>query len=177
MSNQQDGKASLFVPPLSTNLFNVKGATKTPKTPAPVTPTPAHSTMMGGHPLGPYTPQPYGYPPPIPYPNYLYPPPPPPYYANPPQAGPSNTTHRSHHHDFSPPRSSPPLPGGSIEEFCEQYGLSDLVSMGLKDLGFEIGDDLSLVKDAQWANVNIPPLTVHRIIRYYRKYKELLRRN
>ncbi|KAF8187424.1 hypothetical protein BJ912DRAFT_1059774 [Pholiota molesta] len=135
----RDSKASLLVPPLSSNLFKANTAMKTPKTPAhvgppapPVTPTPTHPMMTAY----PYTPQPYGYPPPIPYPNYLYPPPPG-FYGAP---GPSNVNHHTHRQrssDPSPPRSSPPLAGGSIEEFCEQYGLKDSSrSLNGKTLGF-----------------------------------------
>jgi len=193
---QRDGKASILVPPLSSNLFNAKSAAKVPKTPSAPTesttqpaPVPAHPPMTPTHPhmAGyPYMYPPYGYPPPLHAPFHMYspsmyqplpppPPPPPSFYS------PEPISHMKHDHQSrrelhsSPPRSSPPPAGGSVDAFCEQYNLKDSVCSGLKVLGFEIGDDLSSVKDSQWERVGIPPLTVTRIIKLYGKYKAFLR--
>jgi len=71
----------------------------------------------------------------------------------------------------SHPRSSPPPAGGSVDAFCEQNKLKDSICSGLKELGFEIGDDLSSVKDSQWErHVGIPPLTVTRILKKYKAF-------
>ncbi|KAF8803398.1 hypothetical protein BYT27DRAFT_7226042 [Phlegmacium glaucopus] len=163
-----DGKASILVPPLSSNLFNPKSATKVRKIPStPIESTvqpvlvPAHPPMTPTHPhmAGyPYMYPPYGYSPPLPAPFHMYspsmfqPPQPPSFYS----PGPSSHMKKPR---SSPPHSSPPPAGGSVDAFCEQYKLKDSVCSGLKELGFEIGDDLSSVKDYQWEHVGIPPLT------------------
>ncbi|KAF8810535.1 hypothetical protein BYT27DRAFT_7091597 [Phlegmacium glaucopus] len=187
----RDGKASILVPLLSSNLFNSKLATKVPKilsTPieSTVQPVlgPAHPPMTPTHPhmAGyPYMYPPYGYPPPLPAPFHMYspsmfqPPQPPSFYSPGPSSHmKSNPQDRREPHS-SPPRSYPPPAGGSVDAFCEQYKLKDSVCSGLKELGFEIGDDLSSVKDSQWECVGIPPLTATRIIKLYGKYKVFLR--
>jgi len=41
-------------------------------------------------------------------------------------------------------------------------------------MGFEIGDDLSALKESQWEHASIPPLMVNHIIKAYGKYKKYL---
>jgi len=47
----------------------------------------------------------------------------------------------------------------------------------LEELGFEIGDDISIITDAQWAKVDIAQFTAARIVKSYIKYKSRFRRN
>jgi len=114
----------------------------------------------------------------------MYQPPPPPlnfpplnFYGPGPSSHVKNDLRGRREPRSSPPRSSPPPVGGSVEAFCEQYNFKDSVCSGLKELGFKIGDDLSAVTESQWEHVGIPPLTVIRIIKLYRKYKVFLQDN
>jgi hypothetical protein len=108
---------------------------------------------------------PYVYPPPPPTPFHMYPPsmfqpaPPPSFYGLEPPRMKNDRRHRGESRS-SPPRSSPPPAEGSVDSFCQQYELKDSVCSGLKELGFEIGDDLSSVKESQWERVGIPLLAV-----------------
>ncbi|KAJ7880816.1 hypothetical protein B0H14DRAFT_3858023 [Mycena olivaceomarginata] len=76
------------------------------------------------------------------------------------------------------PPSSPALLGGSVDEFIAAYpnlppGLKPL----LQKLGFEIGDDIAVITEAQWTSADIAQFTAARIVKYYHKYKAGLRLN
>ncbi|KAJ7868808.1 hypothetical protein B0H14DRAFT_3583633 [Mycena olivaceomarginata] len=76
------------------------------------------------------------------------------------------------------PPSSPALLGGSVDEFIAAYpnlppGLKPL----LQKLGFEIGDDITVITEAQWTSPDIAQFTAARIVKYYHKYKAGLRSN
>ncbi|KAJ6549184.1 hypothetical protein B0H10DRAFT_2242995 [Mycena sp. CBHHK59/15] len=136
----------------------------------------------------------YPYPPPMPgYPSFPpmpYPPPFPNYlsFDHHSQNSPWNKTPRRRRHrswdGSSPPEqssskrrqvdppSSPALVGGSINEFIAAYpnlppGLKPL----LQKLGFEIGDDITVITEAQWISADIPQFTAARIVKFYHKYK------
>jgi hypothetical protein len=142
----------------------------------------------------------YAYPPPMPgypgFPPMPYPPPFPNYpsFDRHSQNSPWNETPRRRRHrswdGSSPleqasskrrhvdPPSSPALLGGSVDEFIAAYpnlppGLKPL----LQKLGFEIGDDITVITEAQWTSADIAQFTAARIIKYYRKYKAGLRLN
>jgi hypothetical protein len=134
----------------------------------------------------PYTqpPMPYSFPFPMPPPNphYGYPTGYPPFFGHgPSHSSPSPSHHRcgnsSPHgsrHQSGDGRSSPPIPGGSVEEFCRKYNLQESTCDSLNEMGFEIGDGLSALKESQWERAAIPPLTVNQIIKAYGKYKKYL---
>jgi len=62
--------------------------------------------------------------------------------------------------------------GLSFDEFCEEYKLSALSREGLISLGFEMGDDLSVVTEAEYKSAGFQPLSWDRVCRAYRKYKQ-----
>ncbi|KAJ7823608.1 hypothetical protein B0H14DRAFT_2370044 [Mycena olivaceomarginata] len=142
----------------------------------------------------------YAYPPPMPgypgFPPMPYPPPFPNYpsFDRHSQSSPWNETPRRRRHrswdGSSPPEqasskrryvdppSSPALLGGSVDEFIAAYpnlppGLKPL----LQKLGFEIGDDITVITEAQWTSADIAQFTAARIVKYYHKYKAGLRLN
>jgi hypothetical protein len=68
--------------------------------------------------------------------------------------------------------------GGSVDDFIAAYpnlppGLKPL----LQKLGFEIGDDITVITEAQWTSADIAQFTAARIVKYYHKYKASLRSN
>lgn len=71
--------------------------------------------------------------------------------------------------------SPPPEEMGSVEDFCTRYRLGESVRTKLGDLGFEIGDDLSMLKDSHWQSMGFAPLEWNRILKAYNNYKRFLR--
>ncbi|KAJ7321266.1 hypothetical protein DFH08DRAFT_970131 [Mycena albidolilacea] len=172
-----------------------------PSTPAAPPPPPPPSTpATPAAPPTPYpTPYPYGplpFPPSMGYPSF------PPYhlpglYGHPSHMLPWQDTPRAHRRrrsfdGSSPPQqssskrrredrlpdppSSPAFSGGSLGDFLSRYpDLPALTRAFLDDLGFEIGDDLSLVTEAQWKEGGLTLFGWNRIIKSYKKYKTLLR--
>ncbi|KAK6975012.1 hypothetical protein R3P38DRAFT_2787455 [Favolaschia claudopus] len=163
------------------------------------TPTPAlpMNPMQAAFPMY----NPYGFPSPMngfpPSPPMSYPSP----FANYPPIGsygpqspfpswaetPNRRRRRSRAGDSSPPEqssskrrqvnppSSPPVIGGSVDDFITAHpqfppGLKPL----LQKLGFEIGDDISVITDSQWSSADIAQFTAARIVKYYNKYKAQL---
>jgi len=183
-------------PPLASNHFKAKKGMKVLKTPVagpstPVSPPASHPSIASSAPHHhmfpyPYTqppmPYPFPFPMPPPTPHYGYPTGYPPFFGHgPSHSSPSPSHHRrgnsSPHgsrHQSGDARSSPPILGGSVEEFCRKYNLQESIRDSLNEMGFEIGDDLSALKESQWERASIPPLTVNRIIKAYGKYKKYL---
>ena len=69
-------------------------------------------------------------------------------------------------------QSSPPPTGLSFDEFCNEYKLDAGSKQGLLDLGFEMGDDLSVVNETEYKAAGFRPLSWDRVRRAYRKYKQ-----
>lgn len=173
---------------MKSNYFSAKAAMKVPKvTPAPSgpsTPAPAPAPAPappatpiqpfmhpGSYPYGPipFGFSPYGYPlTPQGYPPPSHGPPPPHGFYNHAAPGPQSSPTRDH------PRLSPPPMGGSLEDFCTKFKINETTQAGLVTLGFEIGDDLSSVKETDWKEAGIPPLTWTRVLKSYKKYKKEL---
>ena len=63
-----------------------------------------------------------------------------------------------------------PLPC-QFDEFCTEYKLNAVSKWGLQDLGFEMGDDLSVVTKTEYKSVGFQPLSWDQVHRAYRKYK------
>ncbi|KZP09059.1 hypothetical protein FIBSPDRAFT_900776 [Athelia psychrophila] len=83
---------------------------------------------------------------------------PPPVFFPPPWASqPSSSAH---------PCSSPPPAGLSFDRFCTQYSISGSARQGLQNLGFEPGDDLSVVADAEFKEAGFTCFS------FYRRYKQ-----
>jgi hypothetical protein len=53
--------------------------------------------------------------------------------------------------------------GLSLEDFCSQYGLSDVVCAALEKMQFEPGDDLSQLSDQSWVDAGLAQLSVNRV--------------
>ena len=69
-------------------------------------------------------------------------------------------------------RSSPPLMGLLFDEFCIEYKLNTVSKQGLLALGFEMGDDLSVVTETEYKAAGFQPLSWDQVRRAYRKYKQ-----
>ncbi|KAF8199378.1 hypothetical protein K438DRAFT_1933409 [Mycena galopus ATCC 62051] len=166
-------------------------------------PPPSTPAAPAAQPTNPYS-NPYPYPPipPIPFPPPMGYPPYPSYhptgfYGHAPHLMPWQETPRAHRRGrswdgSSPPEqstskrrrqdrrpdppSSPALSGGSVDEFLAQYAdLPDGTGRFLRELGFEIGDDLSVVTEAQWKAGGLTLFGWNRVTRAYNKYKNSLR--
>ncbi|KAJ7439798.1 hypothetical protein B0H11DRAFT_2354506 [Mycena galericulata] len=146
----------------------------------------------GGPSPYPFQPPAPGYPsfPPMPYP--AFPSYPPSSYGHPPQNPHWDETPRRRRQrswdGSSPPRpstskwrhidppSSPAYSGGSIDEFLAE---NPKFPPGLKPLfdklGFDLGDEIGDISEAQWASANILQFTAARIVKSYNKYKASLR--
>lgn len=129
----------------------------------------------------------YGMPPIPPF----FPPYPSPYgYALPwtPHPKPQLSPHHNHHHDshydnrhspspsshqshYDNPCSSPPIPECELHEFCHAYGLDDQAEQVLRDLGFQVGDDLHDVPDTEWTKLNVSFLACQHILKAFKKFK------
>jgi hypothetical protein len=150
----------------------------------PTTPAPPDHHGSGFHQHVPSTPFPfygaYGMPPAPPF----FPPYPSPYgYASPwaphhklQQLSPRHGHHSCYdnHHSSSPSRhrsSSPPIPECELHEFCQTYGLDDQAEQVLRDLGFQVGDELHDVPDTEWTKLNVSFLARQRILKAYKKFK------
>ena len=168
--------------PIGSNLFNAQHAAKkvlktTPAKPhsasafpndpstGPSTPSrmPTHNASLFNNSLPPY-------PPPIPPPFPFYGFPPAPYFGQPgfgyPNIPPPPQPLSAH------PRPLPPPTGLSFDKFCEAYKVSAASKEGLVSLGFEMGDDLSVVTQAEYKSVGFQPLSWDCVRRAYRKYKQ-----
>jgi hypothetical protein len=66
----------------------------------------------------------------------------------------------------------PPAIGLSFDEFCDEYKLSAASKEGLLTLGFEMGDDLSVVTETKYKNAGFQPLSWDRVRCAYHKYKQ-----
>jgi hypothetical protein len=73
------------------------------------------------------------------------------------------------------PQSSPPPSGGSLENFCSQYSLGESTQARLEELRFEVGDNLTTVKEAHWECVGFAPLAWNQVLKAYSKYKKSLK--
>ncbi|KAJ7135342.1 hypothetical protein C8R46DRAFT_1235055 [Mycena filopes] len=193
------GTTSLIAAPMGSKLFQAAQALKNPSAPligtqpaaVPATPVAHQPPVQYLYWLSPYGApfQPPAYPsfPPMPYPNAL------PGYQSPRMYGTPLHDHRRRRQrswdgGSSPPAqstskrrqidplSSPALSGGSIVDFLSlnpQFppGLNAL----LQQLGFELGDDITIISEAQWTSADIPQFTAARIVKSYNKYKASLR--
>ncbi|KAJ6626532.1 hypothetical protein B0H10DRAFT_1941826 [Mycena sp. CBHHK59/15] len=168
-----------------------------PSTPAAPPPPPPPSTPAA--PAVPLMPYPYGsipFPPSMGYPSFpSYHPPG--LYGHPSHMLPWQDTPRAHRRrrsfdGSSPPQqasskrrrddrlpdppSSPAFSGGSLNDFLSRYpDLPAPTRSFLDDLGFEIGDDLSLVTEVQWKEGGLTLFGWNRVIKSYKKYKTSLR--
>ncbi|KAF8142390.1 hypothetical protein K438DRAFT_2030097 [Mycena galopus ATCC 62051] len=74
------------------------------------------------------------------------------------------------------PPSSPTVSSGTLDDFLDKYpGLPDVTGAFLRRLDFEIGDDLSVVPEAEWRAEGLTVITWNRIVSKYEKYKRSLR--
>ena len=117
--------------------------------------------MPPAPPFFPPYPSPYGYPSP---------------WAQPLPLSPRRSHHSRYdnHHSPSPSRhrsSSPPIPECELHEFCHTYGLDDQAEQVLRDLGFQVGDELHNVPDTEWTKLNVSFLARQRILKAYKKFK------
>ena len=62
--------------------------------------------------------------------------------------------------------------GLTFNEFCQEYNLSAAAKEGLTALGFEMGDDLSIVTDVEYKEVGFQALSWDHVHCAYRKYKQ-----
>ncbi|KAJ3871024.1 hypothetical protein F5051DRAFT_434187 [Lentinula edodes] len=165
--------------PLSSALFHASQAIKKTSpnnlsTSATALPAlPATPIYPGGYPNMPMVPYgPYPMPAPMPLPMGMYP------YGGMPamQAG-GTWTSLAHAEQYSPPsvhvRSSPPAApeGYALADFCAEYGLSDDIKAGLRNLGYEPGERLTDVTAQEWHNAGIKPVQRSQVMRAYNKYK------
>ncbi|KAJ7271819.1 hypothetical protein C8J57DRAFT_1468040 [Mycena rebaudengoi] len=198
----KNGTSTIFGPLLASNHFNAKAAIKNKTAAAAnsaVLPTlfdpPTLAPPATPYPYNPYS----AYPPPTPYPAY----PQFPSYHTPSYYGPSHMlpwedtprpSRRQRSWDgSSPPRqssskrrreerlpdppSSPTFSGGSLDGFIADYpDLPAATRSFLVELGFEIGDDLSVVTEAQWKAGGLALFGWNRVLKAYNKYKNSLRR-
>ncbi|KAK7034091.1 hypothetical protein R3P38DRAFT_2519192, partial [Favolaschia claudopus] len=191
---KKTGSCTLDLPPLGSNLFKADKAIKRASpiappavatgTPTPTLPPPA------APPQTPY-PHPYGYyppPPPMPLPPFgMYTPPMPSYYGHSPwqetprrhrrhrswdggSSPPSEPASKRHRH-IDPPSSPAPI-GGSLDDFIESFpNLPEQTRGFLSEQGFQIGDDLSIVTDAQWKEAGFVLFGWKRVLDSYNQYK------
>ena len=59
-----------------------------------------------------------------------------------------------------------------FDEFCIEYKLNTVSKQGLLALGFEMGDDLSVVTETEYKGAGFQPLSWDRVRRAYHKYKQ-----
>jgi hypothetical protein len=88
--------------------------------------------------------------------------------------GPAWSNHTDPRSTPGDPRSSPPPTGGSLDDFCTKFNLGDTVRGQLETLGFEVGDNLSAVKEVHWERAGFAPLTWNRVVKAHTKYKKSL---
>ena len=62
--------------------------------------------------------------------------------------------------------------GLTFDDFCREYNLSAAAKEGLTALGFEMGDDLSIVMDVEYKEVGFQALSWDHVHCAYRKYKQ-----
>ncbi|KAJ7757281.1 hypothetical protein DFH07DRAFT_772982 [Mycena maculata] len=202
---KKNGTSTIFGPPLGSNHFSVKAAIKKKPPGANVAPAasfdapppPAPTQTAAAAP----TPNPYAYLPTTPYPP-MHPmgyPPFPPYpipgfYGHSAHVLPWQDSPRRQRswEDSSPPRqssskrrreerlpdppSSPAVSGGSLDEFIARNpDLPSQTKSFLLELDFQVGDDLSVVTEAEWKAAGLALLSWNRILKKYNKYKNSLR--
>jgi hypothetical protein len=177
---QRKGSATITRIPIGLNLFSAQHAAKkpvkskpsnteavasdnpiVPSTPASATP----SVSLHHPPYAPFLPSPYGYPSFYPFPQ-LSPFPQPNFFGSSDHAGPSNW-------GKPPPQppSSPPPAGSSLDDFCNNYGISFGARIKLDELGFEMGDDLSSISQTQYESAGFKHLEWNHVLKAYKKYK------
>ncbi|KAJ7274472.1 hypothetical protein B0H12DRAFT_1319430 [Mycena haematopus] len=89
---------------------------------------------------------------------------------------PQSSSKRRREDRLPDPPSSPAFSGGSLDDFLSRYpDLPAPTRSFLLDLGFEIGDDLSLVTEAQWKEGGLTLFGWNRVLKSYKKYKSSLR--
>ncbi|KAJ7242534.1 hypothetical protein C8J57DRAFT_1726337 [Mycena rebaudengoi] len=198
----KNGTSTIFGPPLASNHFNAKVAIKNKTAAAAnsaVLPTlfdpPTLAPPATPYPYNPYS----AYPPPMPYPAY----PQFPSYHAPSYYGPSHmlpwedtprpsrrqcswdgsspprqsSSKRRREERLPDPPSSPTFSGGSLDGFIADYpDLPAATRSFLVELGFEIGDDLSVVTEAQWKAGGLALFGWNCVLKAYNKYKNSLRR-
>ncbi|KIM82489.1 hypothetical protein PILCRDRAFT_88552 [Piloderma croceum F 1598] len=171
------GTATITSIPIGSNLFSTQHAAKKLTKPKPsnteavssdsptipTTPAPAPPSTPFHHlPYAPFLPSPYVYPPYYPFtpPNFLGPP-------SFERGGPLNWGNQPP----QPPSSPPPAAEYSVNEFCEAYDISFAARTKLDQLGFEMGDDLSFISEAQYESIGFKHLEWGRVLKAYRKFK------
>ncbi|KAJ7815023.1 hypothetical protein B0H14DRAFT_2603740 [Mycena olivaceomarginata] len=89
-------------------------------------------------------------------------------------SSPQQSSSKHRHKDWLPdPSSSPVFSSGSLGDFLSWYpDLPALICAFLDDFGYKIGDDLSLVTEAQWKELRtvfriIPHILLHRYACFY----------
>jgi hypothetical protein len=172
---QHKGSATITNIPIGSSLFSAQHAVKklgkskslsgevVLSDTIPTTPTPATSGPASFHhpPYVPFPPSPYGFPSyyPYPLPNFFGPP--------------SVECADSSGWGNPPPQppSSPPPAESSLNDFCNDYDISFATQTKLDQLGFEMGDDLSSISEAQYESVGFKHLEWGRVLKAYRKFK------
>ncbi|KAJ7202250.1 hypothetical protein B0H12DRAFT_1330823 [Mycena haematopus] len=90
-------------------------------------------------------------------------------------SSPPREKRRRSERDRDPP-SSPAVSGGSLDDFVERHPTLHVETKSFLDgLGFQIGDDLSVISPELWTAAGIPLFDSARIIKMYNKYKASLR--
>ncbi|KAJ7758630.1 hypothetical protein B0H16DRAFT_1457162 [Mycena metata] len=93
--------------------------------------------------------------------------------SSPPQASSSKRRHQEQRPD---PPSSPAVSGGSLDDFLAQYpDLPPATGGFLLELGFNIGEDLAVVTEADWKAGGFNLFGWNRVLRAYNNYKNSLR--
>ncbi|KAJ7710716.1 hypothetical protein B0H17DRAFT_1190411 [Mycena rosella] len=198
----KNGTATLMTVPSGSQHFNVKSSLTIRKAVTSGAPEPSVSQHTLGAPVHPFAPQypfypsPYDYPPapPMGHPPPFSPYPPPQdfyHHSRMPswQETPSRSRRQRSFDGSSPPQiskrkrpdpdppSSPGVEGGSVDEFCTTY--SDVLPLEtrgfLLDLGFQIGEDLSLITEPRWQAAGFVLFSWNRVVKAYGKYKRSLR--
>jgi hypothetical protein len=129
--------------PIGSNLFSASHAVKKPAKSKPsniedappaahAIPSPPPPAPFQQPPYTPFPPSPYGYPP-----YYRFPLPQPNFFAQLPAFGQAGLS--SWGQPPPQPPSSPPPAGSSLDEFCDDYGISFTTRTRLDQLGFEMG--------------------------------------
>ncbi|KAK6966960.1 hypothetical protein R3P38DRAFT_3245057 [Favolaschia claudopus] len=160
-----------------------------PATPAPFPPSPAAPQLPYGYPYGYNAPAP-PFPSPMAFPPFgMYGPSsyyghggmPAPWYESPRHrrrrrswdggSSPPSELSKKRHRNAEPPSSPIPV-GGSIDEFVKKYpNLPEQTGPFLTDLGFQIGDKLSIVKEPDWKEGGFTLFGWNRVVEAYTKYK------
>ena len=81
------------------------------------------------------------------------------------------TPTKMHQYPSHDPPSSPVTVDCTVSEFCKSYNLGEKAEIGLENLGFRFGDDLSTVSEKEYTDAGFKPLEWRRVLKAYGKLK------